>query len=868
MHWSQVLAEIGVEGADELDRLNRKLLPSGVLFACKDLRYSASLTTRSESELFALPLPRFAIRIKLSDGVSFVNCRRLKILHKHFPFGRISYWAVRDLTLRREERLPNVEERSLRVPVDFEDASVIADAYLVPPEDTQKRFQLVTVPLALEYGEVKSAKEDYPEATPYMKHIELFGGGSCSQAAAFMATVLMTRHARSVYGVAEISCISDIKRREICTGGMTLDSTKSYFENIGLSCKMEQCAPGLEEFSSAKPKVLATQLKAYLFSRMPIIVPVNALKMAYSPSEDQSVYGRNRYEVAKSSLNAHALNNHSIVLIGAGIANSNEILFHDPGAVPYMTCTTSDLVNISYRSDSYNALYQSITPEKVLMPLGWSRSQENQAPFPGLMDIARLYIAEQRIDRPDPLIETGDFGLSSLESLSQHPLIKTLLSGDLHLREQFDFLIVWLERQIPSRWIWFQILSDSVLLWDAEQSNVTATTDSSDMRKPAEILIAKFIKNTFYDAENKICITWSTESNPEFVLKTEKLINKNTEASFESRIKPSVSLITSFSLEPGNDQCRIPDDVDAIEMYAFMQRELPLVFDHFEAGMTAAECMKAMFNDVQASNVVVERIKSRFLNKRIIGFASFLPGISAPEDQGYLWQVTQEALMFLVQLAYAFPDCEFVELVSGNRLEGIWQGQEKLSSQYIYVAKKADFEARVKMLLRRLEPVVALSKSLAKAKGRSRPIRLAMELEPGPLYLLNEDFPCIQRLCSMIDQSSQEIQDLIGLNLDIAHWAFLGGISIEAAASDVIKKHIVHAHISDLRKGHFQDCVVASLHSPDEYAPWIKLLSSLDGSSKYSGFISCELECAKDQTYIDDSVAETRSLIQRFCVPE
>ena len=86
---------------------------------------------------------------------------------------------------------------------------------VLPIPTRLKDFHVLREKLGKIYGE----EYDIP-GTPYIRHIDLAGGGLCAQAVCFMATLLLHRYARGVYGLADITILAKKERpREYTAGG-------------------------------------------------------------------------------------------------------------------------------------------------------------------------------------------------------------------------------------------------------------------------------------------------------------------------------------------------------------------------------------------------------------------------------------------------------------------------------------------------------------------------------------------------------------------------------------------------------------------------------------------------------------------------
>jgi hypothetical protein len=231
-------------------------------------RFAPSIISRSEAELFSISLPRFAIRVFLSeDQGSFVNARRTaEFADQARTWGKRRGDDVTDATrlkgvtpLGRRQMLPDSRLRLARTCPGWilHSNSCIGDSILATPTRFSLKYKVLERNLGRLYGE-KDAEGKPLRGTPYIRHIPLSGGGLCAQAVCFMATLLQYEHATGVFGIAEITKLAfDPKLREIPITGLGVPAIKSYFANVGLATASQLAGSG-DDFKRA--------LQAYLNS--------------------------------------------------------------------------------------------------------------------------------------------------------------------------------------------------------------------------------------------------------------------------------------------------------------------------------------------------------------------------------------------------------------------------------------------------------------------------------------------------------------------------------------------------------------------------------------------------------------------------
>ena len=148
-------------------------------------------------------------------------------------------------------------------------------------------------------------------------------------------------------------------------------------------------------------------------------------------------------------------------------------------------------------------------------------------------------------------------------------------------------------------------------------------------------------------------------------------------------------------------------------------------------------------------------------------------------------------------------------------------------------------------------------------------LRVPLELEPGPLYLLR-DPQSLDAFDAEITASSKEIADCVGFNLDVPHWWLAEKTMSQSFTSESTKKlatnkenwtvserlkaRIFHAHISGhSERGHFGDFSLSRLSS-NQQSHFKKLLQEIKRLPNCN-YVSLEFEAAKSMPDVEDSVA-------------
>lgn len=233
-----------------------------------------------------------------------------------------------------------------------------------------------------------------------------------------------------------------------------------------------------------------------------------------------------------------------------------------------------------------------------------------------------------------------------------------------------------------------------------------------------------------------------------------------------------------------------------------------------------------------------------------VGLATYLPSLCLGElgangDPNPAIAATR----FVIRVAGAIRALDpnyapkIIEIVAGTRITGKVQGDE---NPYVVAATR---EIAISNLI---ESTQALLSDADDAN-----VLLAFEYEPSTLCALG-NVSSVETFCDRVLALAKEDPkwDRVGLNLDLAHWAFLGRQK-PSMISESIKRLIKHAHISSHSCGHFGDAALENfgrdmLRKPEEYQEWLTFLRGL--GPQFSGFVSLELECCKSRSFVETSL--------------
>lgn len=362
----------------------------------------------------------------------------------------------------------------------------------------------------------------------------------------------------------------------------------------------------------------------------------------------------------------------------------------------------------------------------------------------------------------------------------------------------------------------------------------------------------------------------------------------------------------------------------ATEIYLFMQRELKSVCRllEFRDKPTSAVHLLQMIGEEstgKSADKLADRIVTIFgltmAKPRISGVATFIPEISNFDEptarRGQL--AVAGALRIASALSRRTGSPQVAELVAGRRICNIRRLPESevdaaLQNQNRNFSGTTSIDSRARIVLdeSELKPTgrqvrvlswpdseilqTHLLDSLVRAIDLSGVdllrdhVSIALELEPGPLYLLR-DWTTLESLCMRMNHHAHPaIRQATGFNLDIAHWR-LADISIEQVRADAkvrkdsmlpdtsihtsILQRVVHAHAAGHHPaGHFADGPLlraGKLAGENHFRPWIALLKErcrLQSPLPFSGQVSLEFEAAPSISAVMESLHDLGRLLQ------
>jgi len=863
----------------------------------KLLRYAPSIISRNEAELFGLAMPRFALRAYLekdNENLGFVNVRRLATFASQAP-----RWARRISSTRYQiEGLKRVIFRRGTAASLMRKNCCIADALLKPPARF-KEWTMLKADLARAYGEVHGNDEDW-QGTPYIRHIALSGGGLCAQATCFMATALLHREAHGVHGVADVTSLaSPTYPSEMRLTGLSWKRMPDYFTHpqVGLNAIWQQALPRPVPEATV---VFRLAMRSYLRSGMPIILPVDSGRLAGQPHANRplkfgnAIRERNGHPPAMW-FNAKKVRarNHAVLVVGTD--GSDLFAFNDPATLPFLVASSAELAEVAVYADFgtgelRSCMFLPVTPSAVRMPL-LAEPREKQSDKSGFQGLLSFRMLLQGPNSPlgwpsADLEEPGDWKLVQLGRLvaqSGDPALPIETSVQDLLRDIVGFGLS------PQHWCWLQTSPAGLWLWDAE-TQPPARANEAVARKAL------------------LCVAVPARAGRWKVLhrqlpETTRPEEKRSVPFPRQPGKIQHSLISSFCVSNLSKAIEHwPKGVEACEIYAFMQpdgdkllaehnprvhtlrtrwsalcwhlanwfRDFKRDRERYRTGYrapfaTAMQRLAAAYQsdlihgDDRAAARLAAKLHFEVQRQRLLripAFATYIPEITSlgkPGEQG------RDALLFLIATVghlqkFGHP-ISTIEIVAGSCMSGIWPARDQKNpsdSEFAFVANRLPADKAIEHLLDRLLP---LAKPALDAG-----VTLALELEPGPLYILR-DWEAICKVCDILDNDAERyrkyrpLRPVLGLNLDVAHWGILKKISPTTVLGHAsVRKRIVHAHVADHAAGHFGDVALLQQNDEQFFRDWLSAIETIAADTRpaaaprFSNYVSLELEsCCRQQ---------------------
>lgn len=1005
-------------------------------------RIAPSIIARGFAELFAVSTPRFGLRVYVGKSQrSFVNAIRMGTF-----CDQVQEWGQRDKSLPPHLCLPLIDsDKGLVQPEKlFRKDTCIGDSILEIPKRLRYCFTL-----ARDFGKAYGEGEFF-KGVPFVRTSVI--AGLCAQAACFMATALMQGWASGVYSVPEITKLANTTtKREILISGLSSSQIVNYFNLVNLNSSIDYIGASARLPERSLPHALAISIKAYIRSGFPVLLPIDFGRMGglYSnqiPGDSQTV-NKSQCIFADNGLSQDCIidrheqlmRHHIVAVIGY---SEHEALLQDPSTLPFLKASWKRIIDASVYSEPLNegfnrgnemselskGLIIPVLPKPVRLFLaGDEKGARN-----GVLDLSRkLYDEMVFVEGCQKWNDEGSEFL--LVRVGKDPervaafIQEVWFDPDGAPLNIEDDLIV----PLGSRWVWLQAFERGLWVWDAERMSI-----GKDLHEEVQ---AHILLRIDWMAAGLEVTKWKSptlKQQPAEPL-NEGSMNRGVPTIQSQRMTNlRMGMISSFLTKGLNEWTdKWPSEI--CDLYCFMQqdanaflksdaepsvkqsrahasalwrnrlRKIPLSIrginpfrwklgKRFQLALVKPQCgvltqLASLFKNGRdwysdASRVaeVVKAQLTKWGNPELSAITTFFPEISARSQE--LRDDAVKAVGFLMHLGTWLNSaaCEHgqfsLELVSGGISDGIWPLSASRNAPYILSLRdpKEVMDAFLGSL-RELWPF-----------ARTTGVKLSVECEPGPLFLLGsvlelEDFcriiskersPLLEageiltessvfqslsqsvsfegkvlwghlsrsarqgiesaeegsaawehaiqyalneliegnsllemrELVADIDMSRGTrsylrghsetssskrawenrklledflpgvlvsspscLGEFVGVNVDIAHWAFLKGIRDPEQIDPVVRKCIFSAHISDHAQGaHFGDAMPFELHGKDDFERWMRFFNESLELPRFTGLMSCEFEAAPKVEDVKEFARRLglSTLLENACAPE
>lgn len=350
----------------------------------------------------------------------------------------------------------------------------------------------------------------------------------------------------------------------------------------------------------------------------------------------------------------------------------------------------------------------------------------------------------------------------------------------------------------------------------------------------------------------------------------------------DARTDCSISLLTSstdLSLDKIEDEFR--EEVGTAEVYAFRDGDLRDLGYH-PTGHSVD--LIAGWNEEDISRVA-EEVRSAFPGgastqggSRLepIGIATYLPQIASAFQERRA--VTISALKNVLLLA-ADLGVRVVEIVCGRVAEHCCRSANgQLCDAVLYQHRHQGSPNKFTHLLDGLAQLTEFVRDRVKSRPGMYPLAVALEVEPGPLYIVND----LSRAKQILDQTAddsyviphmQGAYHMVGVNLDLGHMLICHrGKQRVLKDLGVPGSRIYNFHISDNAELHFADLVPGTIHSIDPEAPrsfadWLKCFlcaCKRPSNNVFRRNISIELEACPSRQWAHQAIRNTKFMLNKL----
>ena len=603
---------------------------------------------------------------------------------------------------------------------------------------------------------------------------------------------------------------------------------------------------------------------------------------------------------------------HLVMLSGYDTRSPLNFLINDPAVLPFVEVTVGQLENCaSYADSDLSRLkkreFISVCPEGCRLPLcqwkdpsqtGVGAPAGRQEWEPGLISI--IDALQGGLMAGDLPRVPRDSRFDDLRLMTLHDCLRSVSrSGESPETDRTDH-----ERMLPAalrapleeiarqngwqpeRYLWVQTVHGrdrSVWVFDAEQklpsqaaraarkSRGEPERTDDEQRGFLRLVIARTSADEW--TEHRLPAAGTSSMVPTLPA-AEAPPSAAGEIVPGARRALQASLITSTSIlgteEALNNWPGVTGNclISAAELYTFMNADEWLSeFSVFDGASLKPLYHRLFEMEEGVISRLADKVAHEFASRRckLVALASFIPEIT----DGNLTQskIACGAIANLVRLGHAINavQCQprheigVLELVAGSLVDGFWPGTMEGDHNPVYVANVSSRSAAIRKLVHTLADLDLGALN----EGKSRGIRLAFEYEPGAMCVLG-DTRSLRAFASRVHEARL---DGVGFNIDIPHWDFLGGITVDEMRSEswrFVRPLLFHAHVSDHTRGHFGDCPPGWLHPEACFARWFEFLSELPS---FSGYVSLEMEAVKSRSVLTSAAAVILRLANQSALP-
>ena len=275
-------------------------------------------------------------------------------------------------------------------------------------------------------------------------------------------------------------------------------------------------------------------------------------------------------------------------------------------------------------------------------------------------------------------------------------------------------------------------------------------------------------------------------------------------------------------------------------------------------------------------NDFLEQLKTKLdtVGIKVVSATSFVPEISNMNDRAnddYTRTSWGKALIAIFQIANSLQshrDQTVVQMVAGSVLDQFRVAKRDGASRFSVSTRERT--SLITLVLNRLSQ--CLEAAHEKGVDTDR-LRIALELEPGPLYLL-QNRKSLEEFSRAIDNHRCGlVKKCVGFNLDIAHWWLCRDLNTQDDVALDVRQKIFGGHIAGHSpRGHFGDLSLTKLvararldrfakEQLEAYQMWLRFLADESGTPNAVGHVSLELEAAKPNEDVSSSLQLLREWV-------